>query len=115
MDALERKYGGQVAREAAVRIQRAFRAHRLHTRFKTIALQALRHTNHVTAADAQSTRSDDSQTTLGRDDHVFASPTVSSLASSLASSEASPVSSQQQLECQRKRQYRVGLNLFNKQ
>ena len=105
VDALERKYGGQVARDSAVKIQRAFRTYRLQKRFKTIAFQALRQTNHVPfdqKADSQSTRSDDSQTTLGRQDDVFVTP-------------LSSLSSQQQLECQRKRQYRVGLNLFNKQ
>lgn len=41
--ALERKYGGREAREAAITIQRAFRSYRLQKRFTTLAIQAICH------------------------------------------------------------------------
>lgn len=41
--ALERKYGGREAREAAIKIQRAFRSYRLQKRFTTLAIQAICH------------------------------------------------------------------------
>ena len=40
---LERKYGGREAREAAIKIQRAFRSYRLQKRFTTLAIQAICH------------------------------------------------------------------------
>src|SRR5699024_1468634 len=38
----ERKYGGREAREAAIKIQRAFRSYRLQKRFTTLAIQAIK-------------------------------------------------------------------------
>lgn len=43
MSALERKYGGREAREAAITIQRAFRSYRLQKRFQTLTIQAICH------------------------------------------------------------------------
>lgn len=40
---LERKYGGREAREAAIKIQRAFRSYRLQKRFTCLAIQAISH------------------------------------------------------------------------
>jgi hypothetical protein len=115
VDALERKYGGLVARESATRIQRAFRTYRLQKRFKSIAIQALRQTTDETTrrqaerqpslSDTQSTRSDDSSSAQNSAS-VFIPESLLASASTQSS---------QAFECQRKRSYRVGLNLFNKQ
>ncbi|KAI2802303.1 IQ motif and S7 domain-containing protein 1 [Blomia tropicalis] len=43
VNALERKYGGLEAREAAIKIQRAYRSYRLQKRFTTLAIQAICH------------------------------------------------------------------------
>jgi len=123
--ALERKYGGIVAREAAVRIQRAFRTYRLQKRFQLIAIQALRdgkqNNNYV----------HDDQSVINGQNKRFSSVSSNTTLSSLASNDDNIVSNgfphaqsvigndgastiSQQFECQRKRQYRVGLNLFNK-
>ncbi|CAG2178076.1 unnamed protein product, partial [Oppiella nova] len=114
VDALERKYGGLVARESATRIQRAFRTYRLQKRFKSIAIQALRQTTDETTrrqaerqpslSDTQSTRSDDSSSAQNSA-AVFIPESLLASASTQSS---------QAFECQRKRSYRVGLNLFNK-
>ena len=87
VDALERKYGGEVARHSATTIQRAFRAYRLQKRFQSIALEVLKKSPHIT-------RSDDTN-------HELVAESVVACA-------------QQQHECERKRRYRVGLNLLNK-
>ena len=42
VDALERKYGGIVARQSAQTIQRAFRTYKLKKRFQSIAFEALK-------------------------------------------------------------------------
>ena len=102
VDALERKYGGHVARESATKIQRAFRTYRLQKRFQSIALEALktkdsqmaRHHSLHQIQDNQSTRSDDTN------GHLVSEQFTASVA--------------QQHECERKRRYRVGLNLLNK-
>ncbi|CAG2103923.1 unnamed protein product [Medioppia subpectinata] len=106
VDALERKYGGIRARESATTIQRAFRAYRLQKRFQSIAIQALRQSEDTTTArrqlssDTTSTRSDDSCSANAfiPESLLTTTPTTQTVS-----------------ECQRKRSYRVGLNLFNKQ
>ncbi|KAF7494894.1 IQ motif and SEC7 domain-containing protein 1 [Sarcoptes scabiei] len=43
VSALERKYGGIRAREAAIKIQRSYRSYRLQKRFTSLAYQAMHH------------------------------------------------------------------------
>ncbi|XP_054163635.1 IQ motif and SEC7 domain-containing protein 1-like [Oppia nitens] len=127
VDALERKYGGLVARESAIRIQRAFRTYRLQKRFKSIAIQALRQTPQKTSSSETSsdrrndrrladqrrdTSQSDTQSTRSDDSSGATNATVFLPESLLAAASTTPTS--QQFECERKRSYRVGLNLFNK-
>jgi hypothetical protein len=116
VNALERKYGGIIAREAAIRIQRAFRTYRLQKRFHSIAIQAL-NSNHSNRERVNCNHINNSYENK-RFSSISSNTTLSSINSNDDNNENAFQNNaptiNQQFECQRKREYRVGLNLFNK-